>query len=77
MKIKMIRHIEVVYEPDELIHTDMTPEEIATEDARLYGEFESHFFLGVDETREIAESITWEIIEDELITDAAESTDTI
>jgi hypothetical protein len=77
MKIKMIRHIEVVYEPDEIIHSGMTPEEIAVEDARILAEFESHFFLGKDETREIVETITWEIVEDKVITDGEHDTDTV
>lgn len=64
-KIKIIKHIEIIYEPDIPFYDDMPIEEIAKEDVRILTEYGETFFIMSEGEVEENKTITWEIIEED------------
>jgi hypothetical protein len=68
-KIKITKHVEIIYTPDELLYDGMSFEEIAKEDVRMVGRYGQSYLISAEGGVDEQETITWEIIDEEVITD--------
>lgn len=64
-KIKIIKHVEIVYTPDEQLYGDMALEQVAEEDIRIVREYGESFLISTEGGIEENTTITWEIVEED------------
>jgi hypothetical protein len=65
-KIKIVKHVEIIYIPDELLYDGMSFEEIAKEDVKMVGRYGQSYLISAEgDVVDEQETITWEIIEED------------
>ena len=64
-KIKIVKHVEITYVPDEALYSDMPIEQIAEEDMKIITEYGQSFLVSAEGDIDEQVRITWEIIEED------------
>ena len=65
-KIKITKHVEITYLPEEILYDGMSFEQIAEEDAKMVSEYGQSYLICADGDVDEQETITWEIIDEEV-----------
>ena len=62
-RIKITKHVEITFTPDEMIYGDMSLEQIAAEEIEIIKEYGESFLISADGDVDESTKITWEIVE--------------